>query len=168
MWSRYLGKESESVPKERGHIWFSAESCAVYQVLTPAGLSHSCVSGGRKGAKEFACEVTVAQSCPILCDPMDCSPLGSSLHGTVQARILEWVAMLSSRGIFPTQGLNPGLPHCRQILYQLSHQGRVYIILYKSPPPFLNFFNWKIVELQCCANFCCAMKWLSLHTYTLF
>ena len=36
--------------------------------------------------------------------------------GILQARILEWVAMPSSRRIFPTQGLNPGLPHCRQIL----------------------------------------------------
>ena len=43
--------------------------------------------------------------------------------GILQARILEWVAMLSLQGIFPTQGLNPGLPHCRQILYWLSHKG---------------------------------------------
>ena len=38
------------------------------------------------------------QSCPTLCHPMDCSPPGSSLHGVFQARILEWVAMASSRG----------------------------------------------------------------------
>ena len=38
------------------------------------------------------------QSCPTLEDPMDCSPPGSSVHGILQARILEWVAMLSSRG----------------------------------------------------------------------
>ena len=38
------------------------------------------------------------QSCPALCDFMDCSPPGSSLHGILQARILEWVAMPSSRG----------------------------------------------------------------------
>ena len=38
------------------------------------------------------------QSCPILCDPVDCSPPGSSVHGILQARILEWVAMPSSRG----------------------------------------------------------------------
>ena len=38
------------------------------------------------------------QSCPTLCDPMDCSPPGSSVHGILQARILEWVAMPSSRG----------------------------------------------------------------------
>ena len=39
-------------------------------------------------------------------DPLDCSPPGSSVHGILQARILEWVAMPSSRGIFLTQGLN--------------------------------------------------------------
>ena len=38
------------------------------------------------------------QSCLTLCDPMDCSPPGSSVHGILQARILEWVAMPSSRG----------------------------------------------------------------------
>ena len=37
-------------------------------------------------------EVLVAQSCPSLCDPTDCSPPGSSVHGVLQARILEWVA----------------------------------------------------------------------------
>ena len=38
------------------------------------------------------------QLCPTLCDPMDCSPPGSSLHGILQAKILEWVALPSSRG----------------------------------------------------------------------
>ena len=41
---------------------------------------------------------SVAQACQILCDPMDWSPLGSSVHGILQARILEWVVMPSSRG----------------------------------------------------------------------
>ena len=40
----------------------------------------------------------VAQSCPTLCDPMDCSPPASSVHGIFQARVLEWVAVSSSRG----------------------------------------------------------------------
>ena len=43
-------------------------------------------------------KVLVAQSCPTLCDPMDCSPPGSSVHGILQARILEWVAIPFSRG----------------------------------------------------------------------
>ena len=40
----------------------------------------------------------VSQSCRTLCDPMDCSPPGSSVHGILQARMLEWVAILLSRG----------------------------------------------------------------------
>ena len=43
-------------------------------------------------------ESEVAQSCPTLCDPADCSPPGSSAHGILQARVLEWVAISFSRG----------------------------------------------------------------------
>ena len=43
-------------------------------------------------------EVLFAQSCPTVCNPMDCSPPGSSVHGVLQARILEWVAIPFSRG----------------------------------------------------------------------
>ena len=42
-------------------------------------------------------KVKVAYFCPTLCDPKDCSPLGSSVHGILQARILEWVAIPFSR-----------------------------------------------------------------------
>ena len=49
------------------------------------------------------------QSCPILCDSTDCSPLGSSVRGILQAGILEWVAISFSQGIFPTLGSNPHL-----------------------------------------------------------
>ena len=65
----------------------------------------------------------VAQSCPTLFDPMDCSLPGSSVHGIIQTIVLEWIATFLLQGIFPTQGSNPGLPHCRQPLYHLSHQG---------------------------------------------
>ena len=44
------------------------------------------------------CVRLVAQSCPSLCDPVDSSPPGSTVHGILQARMLEWVAMPSSRG----------------------------------------------------------------------
>ena len=55
-----------------------------------------------------------------LCDPMDC-PRNSPGQNT-------GVGSLSLlQGTFPTQGLNPGLPHCRRILYQLSHQGSPYV-----------------------------------------
>ena len=47
------------------------------------------------------------QSCPTFCNPMDCSPPGSSDHGILQARILEWSAVHSTkRSLFPTQGSN--------------------------------------------------------------
>ena len=49
------------------------------------------------------------QSCPILCNPMGCSPPVSSVPGIFQARILEWVAMFSSRGFSWPQGSNPCL-----------------------------------------------------------
>ena len=64
----------------------------------------------------------VTQSYPTLCDPVNCSLPGSSVRGVFQARILEWVAILFSRG--PNQGSSPGFLHCcRHILYHLSHQG---------------------------------------------
>ena len=63
------------------------------------------------------------QSCLTLCDLMDCSPPGSSVHGILQARTLEQAAISSSTDTFPTQGLNPSLLYCRWILYHLSLWG---------------------------------------------
>ena len=47
-----------------------------------------CASTG-----EWISEETVTQSCPTVCDPIDCSPPDSSVHGILQARILEWIAI---------------------------------------------------------------------------
>ena len=105
--------------------------------------------------------------------PLDCSPPSSSVHGILQARILEWVAVPFSgdlpnpgikptspalqadslpskppgkpkntgvgslplvQEIFPTQGSNWGLLHCRWILYQLSYQGSLSISLLTFSP----------------------------------
>ena len=117
------------------------------------------------------------RSCPTSCDPMDCSPPGSSVHGILQTRIVEWVVMPSARGssqprdqplvsctaggfftyraiweaplttrhpgnslnnefkcLRLTQGSNPGLRHCRQILYQLSHKGSPRILEWVAYP----------------------------------
>ena len=74
--------------------------------------------------------VKVTQLCPTLCNPMD-----YTAHGILQARLLEWVASFSFlQGIFPTQGSNPGLPHCRQILYQLSNKGNPRILEWVAYP----------------------------------
>ena len=51
----------------------------------------------------------IIQSCPTLCDPMDCSLPDSSIHGILQVRILEWVAM-SSPGDLPDPGIEPWSP----------------------------------------------------------
>ena len=63
--------------------------------------------------------VLVTQSYLILCNPMDCIPPGSSVHGILQARILEWVAM-PPPGDLPNPGIGStslGLLHCRWTLY---------------------------------------------------
>ena len=72
---------------------------------------HSVLSAG---LLLFKSSVAV-QLCP---DHMDCSPPGSSVHEILQARTLEWAAMPSSRGIFPTQGSNLRCLLGRQTLYR--------------------------------------------------
>ena len=62
----------------------------------------------------------VAQSCPTLCDPMDCSLL--PVHDILLVRTVEWVAHALFQGIFLAQELKLGLQHCRQTLYHLSHR----------------------------------------------
>ena len=69
----------------------------------------------------------VAQSCPTLCNSMDCNLPGSSVHGILQARILEWVAIPVSRESSQPRNRNC-LLHCRCILYHLSHQGSPIIV----------------------------------------
>ena len=96
-----------------------------------------------------------------LCDPMDCGPPGSSVHGILQARILEWVAIpfprASSRprdwtcvsciaGRFSTIWATREA-HCLSL-------GLLYIFI----------FNWRIIALQCCFGFFCTTAWLS-HKY---
>ena len=64
-----------------------------------------------------------AQSYLTLCDPMDCSPPGSSVHGYSPGKNTGVGCHVLLQEISPTQRLNSGLPHCRQILYCLSYQG---------------------------------------------
>ena len=63
-----------------------------------------------------------------LCDPMHCSPPGSSVRGILQARILECITILLSRG--SSLPRDQTQVHCRQIVYHLSHQGSPYIYIY--------------------------------------
>ena len=64
----------------------------------------------------------IAQSCLTLCNPMECSPPGSSVHGDSPGKNTGVGCHTLLQGIFSTQRLNTGLPHCRWIIYHLSHQ----------------------------------------------
>ena len=87
---------------------------------------------------------------------MDCSPPGSSVHGDSPGKNTGVGCYALLQGIFQTQGSNPGLPHCRWILYCLSHQG--------SPLPriaafkFIKIFPVKIykalVHNRGCSRYC--------------
>ena len=78
------------------HLKGSISSLASPSGITPVPAPKQV---GRKLHSEFLCEVSeVAQSCPTLCHPMDCSLPGYSVHGIFQARILEWVAISFSEG----------------------------------------------------------------------
>ena len=96
--------------------------------------NHKCHVYIRGTRKDVTCRLKVkakakvAQSCPTLWEPVDCSPWNSlgQNSGVGSLCLLQ--------GIFPTQGLNSGLPHCSQILYHLSHQGSasIYLSFYLS------------------------------------
>ena len=70
----------------------------------------------------------VTQLGMTLCDSMDYSPPGSSVHGDSPGKNTGVGCYALLQGIFPIQGLNPGLPHCRQIPDHLSHQGSPRIL----------------------------------------
>ena len=88
--------------------------------------SHLClVSSGRLASSQvtFAMLCLVTQSCRTLFDLMDYSLPGTSVHGDSPWKNIEIGCHALLQEIFPTQGSNPCLPHCRWILYHLSHQG---------------------------------------------
>ena len=101
----------------------------------------------------------VAQSCPTLCDPMDCGLPDSSIHGIFQARVLEWVAISFSRRSSQSKS-NPGLPHCRQTLNPLSHQGSLSFI-YINPYSFLPFTLFFFHHSSSPPYF--ALKWFKVY-----
>jgi len=81
-----------------------------------------------KVAYIYLCLVT--QSCSTLCNPVDCSPPGSSVHGDSPGKNTGVGSLSLLWGIFLTQGSNPGILHCRRILYHLSHQAvkNIYLL----------------------------------------
>ena len=75
-------------------------------------LYHFNVTDGRAFGKSTDVLCLVAQSCPTLCDAIDCSRPGSSVHGDFPGKNTEVGCHALFQGIFPTQGLNQGLLHC--------------------------------------------------------
>ena len=80
------------------------------------------------------CVRLVAQSCPILCNLVDCSPPGSSVHGILQARILEWVAILLPRG--SSQAKYQTWVSCTALDSLLSEPpGKPHLLAYETTQP---------------------------------
>ena len=80
-------------------------------------------------------KVLVAQSCPIFCEAMDCSLAGSSVHGILQARILEWVAIPFSRRFSqPREVPILDLPFISLVLLKMNVSYWVLIVLCKNNP----------------------------------
>ena len=74
----------------------------------------------------------VAQLCLTLCDPMDCSLPGSSVHGIFQAIVLEWIAISFSRGSSQPRDRTRVSSIVEMLtLYRLSHQGSHYVSVFK-------------------------------------
>ena len=87
----------------------------------------------------------VPQSGLTLCNPMDCSPPGPSVHGDSPGKNTGVGCQALLQGFFPTQGSNPGLSDCREILYHLSHQGSPWIlgwVTYPSSRGSSKLRNW--------------------------
>ena len=84
----------------------------------------------RQRLSRFACiACSVAQSCPTLCNPMNCGLPGSSVHGILQARLLEWIAVSSSRvSSWPMSGWSPCLLHWQVDSLPLSHLGSLDLL----------------------------------------
>ena len=92
-------------------MWAHCWQISFYKSWKPSVLSRSVVSD--------------------LCDPVDCSPPGSSVHGDSPGKNTGVGCHALLQGIFRTQGLNPGLPYCRRLLYYLSPQESL-LITFKS------------------------------------
>ena len=80
----------------------------------------------------IVCACLVTWSCPTLCDLMDCSPPGSSVHGDSPGKSTGVGCRALLQGIFPTRRSNPGLLYCRWILYCLSHRGSLRAIVHST------------------------------------
>ena len=126
-----------------GHLWFRSGFGPPFPVMFWGKKVKRLLMGSQKTLKWRKYWVDCVLNRSAVCNslwPHGLYPAPLSM-GILQARTLEWVAMPSFRGIFPTQGSNPGLPHCRPILYCLSHQGSPRILEWVAYP-FSRVSSW--------------------------
>ena len=130
-------KKQEHHKTESRHIVYSLIQLRLAKVRWVTGYKRiSCL-------KSWFCAVLclVAQSCPSLCDPVDCSLPGSSVHGGSPGKNTGVGCHVLLQEIFATQGWSPGLLHCRQILNHLNHQGSPRILGWVAYP-FARGSSW--------------------------
>ena len=89
---------------------------------------------------------SVTQLCLTFCDPMECNPSGSSVHGESPGKNTGVGCHALLQGIFPPQGLNTGLLHCRWILYCLIHHGRKSIVELLQGNFLTQESNWSLLH----------------------
>ena len=111
---------------------------------------HACLQLAWRWHFVWQVKVLVTQLCPTLCDPMDCSPPGSSVHGIFQARILEWVAISYSRGYSQPRDQTLSLVslHSRRILYYWATREVSFLIfnVLSNIKPLLVFLNTRSLK----------------------
>ena len=106
-----MGKEMRDINNCKACMWlWDRETACQLLLLGTLPISHVCV-----------CVYGHDQA--TLWDPIDCSLPGSSVHGDSPGKNTGVDCHTLLQRIFPTQRSNPGLLHCRRILYRLSHQG---------------------------------------------
>ena len=123
-------------------LWFRGQD------ITPSGIKvwyflSSSQSRPLKTRRASSPRSELAQSCLTLCNPVDCSPPGSSVHGILQARMLEWVA-ISFSGDLPDPGIKPRSPALQADALTSEPPG--------NPPPELPCYSRTFLALhtQCC------------------
>ena len=98
----------------------------------PAPRLHGLALQSPHQQNKVVCVRSITQSCPTLCDPMDCSLPCSSIHGISQARVLEWGCHFLLQGLFLTQGLSPPSPALAGAVFTTEPRGKPQIKFY--PP----------------------------------
>ena len=117
-WATSLSLSLSYLSKERMLVLIRVDSHQLINKLLSPLSTHKC-----------CCCCLVAKSCLSLCDPIDHSPPGSSVHGISRARILEWVAISSSGGL-PRSGIEPTSPSLAGRFFTTEPSGKHKCCMY--------------------------------------